>query len=1036
MKYLFELRLDENAIEYLPAGGFKGCSSLSLLHIAVNRIKLLDGKHLEGLDSISDGTFKRNMITNVTSSAMQVLCKQAGILNFGNNLLTTLRPGFFSGTSVVNDIYLSVNFIPYLPDYLFRNSNSKDDFGIKLGSVHFQNMTLEDIGDNAFFGVESCLILQLSMNRLKSIPKAVTNLNVYNYILLGNNKITSLPDLAFNASRGIGGIFLNGNLLQRIPSGAFAKLHQLRELYLYKNQITYIEAGAFSDNVLERLYLFDNLLTAITPNLFVTSFQSILNLYLFFNPVKTIHPQSFTELADNATIIGTCCDLENIPKLQAHISLTCVNEFRVPQLMFPMVVCDTLNGNGYKCSKKVMRRCHCDPCSKGYYGAIIDFSCVPCPPGGYYLDEIGVSKGFTYSDNCKTCNNGTYVPPERAPGRSLSECQVCPFGTQTNKVAGSRACQCIENYHRVYRFGRCFKCTTRGIKCPSEYQQLKPGFWWYWQSLNNFYQYSNFTIALAQENYNNPNVRRYLHFSGSLPYAQECPRPKSCPGDTIYASCADGFTGWMCTQCKDGFYPWFDSCNKCPSVWHFLLIYSVIILALLILTGLVLWVDSKRKNTSLESRTTADMVLARVKIVIGFYQVLAGIFSTLSYIHWPEALANIGQHLQNIALNIIKIASPQCLDPRFKLNAYREFIFGITWPIIVISSIYLIYIIKKFISKSKYPKKELPSKMAETKRLCFQYTLSLLFLTYPNSCNTIFSLFPSICKSFWIDENKNYQQTRLKSDFSISCEDDKYKIFMFAAYTSLLYVIGFPLGLLFLLWKFRNKSCQQSDHVTNVLSVTSDIGIVYEDPSMVYFDDDLDDASSRRTSIQTTVSDRMFGFNDPYGLRAFHESYNSRCWFWEVVELVRKLTLTSLIIFFGSTSRTQIGAAAFLAILFLILHVAFRPMKDNFEHWLQLLSLATIVLNLLIGVILMVPVDDNINQTKLDRADEVGVQIILVLVDFGIIMLFVVSTFRSLYKALKYISKENEKKVNVDNYLRFVKEEINSSLDIQSDPLF
>ncbi|XP_033119389.1 uncharacterized protein LOC117118800 isoform X2 [Anneissia japonica] len=760
--------------------------------------------------------------------------------------------------------------------------------------------------------------------------------------------------------------------------------------------------------------------------------------HLFFNPIKIIDSHAFTELANNATIIGTCCGLENIPKLPANISLTCVSEFRVPKLEFPMMVCAVLRGNGYVCSTKAMKGCNCYPCSKGYYGAIIHELCLPCPPGGYYLDEIGVSKGFTYKDNCKTCNNGTYVPPERAPARSLTECQVCPFGTQTNKVAGSRACRCIENYYRAYRFGRCFECTTKGIKCPFEHQQLKPGFWWYWHSLNDFYMYSNYTKALVQENYDNPDVKRYLNFSGSLPYAQECPRPKSCPGDTINASCAVGFTGWMCTQCEDGYYPWFDSCSECPSVWHFLLIYSVIILVLLALIGLILWVDSKRSNVSSESRTVADMFLARVKIVIGFYQVLAGIFSTLMYIHWPKALANVGQHLQNIALNIIKIAGPQCLDTRFKLNAYREFIFGVTCPVIVISSTCLIYIIKKFISKSNSPKHDLTSKMAKTKRLCFQYTLSLLFLTYPNSCNSIFTLFPSICKTFWIDEEQIYQQTRLKSDFSISCEDDKYKIFMFAAYLSLLYVIGFPLGLLFLLWKFRNRCCRHTDHLANVQLGTSDIDILYQDPSMVHFNDgdDQDDASLRRTSIQKTLANRMStgGSNDPYGLRAFHESYNSRCWFWEVIELVRKLTLTSLIIFFGSSSRTQVGAAAFLAIMFLILHVAFKPMKDNFEHWLQLLSLATIVLNLLVGVILMTPVDDII-QTKLDRADEVGVQVILVLVDFGIIMLFVVSTIRSLYKAFKNILKENkEKKGNIENYARF-KKEINDVLAIQSEPL-
>ncbi|XP_044172937.1 uncharacterized protein LOC122957095 [Acropora millepora] len=57
------------------------------------------------------------------------------------------------------------------------------------------------------------------------------------------------------------------------------------------------------------------------------------------------------------------------------------------------------------------------------FPAIVKVKCIPCPAGGFYSDGIAVVR-----QNCFPCNNGTYVPPERAPGKSVGDCVVCPKG--------------------------------------------------------------------------------------------------------------------------------------------------------------------------------------------------------------------------------------------------------------------------------------------------------------------------------------------------------------------------------------------------------------------------------------------------------------------------------------------------------------------------------------------------------------------------------------------------------------------------------
>ena len=43
--------------------------------------------------------------------------------------------------------------------------------------------------------------------------------------------------------------------------------------------------------------------------------------------------------------------------------------------------------------------------------------------GGFYSDSVA-----HVDDRCFLYNPGTYVPPEKAPGRRVLDCQVCPPG--------------------------------------------------------------------------------------------------------------------------------------------------------------------------------------------------------------------------------------------------------------------------------------------------------------------------------------------------------------------------------------------------------------------------------------------------------------------------------------------------------------------------------------------------------------------------------------------------------------------------------
>ena len=87
-------------------------------------------------------------------------------------------------------------------------------------------------------------------------------------------------------------------------------------------------------------------------------------------------------------------------------------------------------------------------------------------------------------------------------------------------------------------------------------------------------------------------------------------------------------------------------------------------------------------------------------------------------------------------------------------------------------------------------------------------------------------------------------------------------------------------------------------------------------------------------------------------LRFAYENYEASCWYWEVLEMVRKLLLTVGIVFFLEHTKVGLGGIIVIAMVFTVLHAANKPIKDKFENFVQLLSLSIIPVNLAIGAVL------------------------------------------------------------------------------------
>ena len=124
------------------------------------------------------------------------------------------------------------------------------------------------------------------------------------------------------------------------------------------------------------------------------------------------------------------------------------------------------------------------------------------------------------------------------------------------------------------------------------------------------------------------------------------------------------------------------------------------------------------------------------------------------------------------------------------------------------------------------------------------------------------------------------------------------------------------------------------------------------------------------------------------GMSFLYENYNEDAWYWELVEVTRKLVLTCGIILIGRESRAYVGLASICSGLFAVAFAFRKPIRDPFEDKLQLTSLLVIFLNLGIGVILKIP-KESVSSDVDQYVDSLLVNILVIGANILVILLVV-----------------------------------------------
>ena len=283
--------------------------------------------------------------------------------------------------------------------------------------------------------------------------------------------------------------------------------------------------------------------------------------------------------------------------------------------------------------------------------------------------------------------------------------------------------------------------------------------------------------------------------------------------------------------------------------------------------------------------------------------------STVYTVDWPFTFTAMLDVFSVINFDILSLTSTDCA---FEQNFFDSLLLTLFLPVFAVVVLYYIYV-HAFACKASRPKSRLVFKSQERRALtdrALRIFFWILLVSFPAASTKAMQHF----KCIQLDEQVKW----LDVDYRVRCGSASHFTHMLPAVLGILmYPIGVPLLLLCLV-------CQQRQHLNHPL-----------------------------------VEERL-GF--------LYSSYKKKYYYWEIVEIVRKLLLTSCIIFVGDGTSSQVLVGLLVSIVSLSLHLSLQPFAENTDDHIQTMSLSVLVLAHIAGLALKVNIatEDGYNKVVFD----------------------------------------------------------------------
>lgn len=593
----------------------------------------------------------------------------------------------------------------------------------------------------------------------------------------------------------------------------------------------------------------------------------------------------------------------------------------------------------------------CSPCAKGYVSLSEEaFSCSLCPANSYCVDSVSVascetvlpgslsSPGSHLASNCscqgaRLFQDGLCVCPagqEEAdtvtgcapcanlfaqPTPSADSCLSCKGWSVFGVSNGDRtSCECMEGYYQVS--SGCEVCPP-GATCPQGTQgrswTSNPGYW--------------------------------VASQGADPV--ECFVPEACPGGN--GSCSTGYQGPACAVCEGGYTSEniYEGCGACFQGSH-RSSFSVLMafLGILLATALLGYLRNFRQANDwlvvLSQFFDRSHVRVLVKVLVAYIQIISSLGEVLS-VRYPSVYEQMLSVLQLSSLNLSSIFAIHCMA---RWDFFDSLLLRTLLPISLGCLLTLVYLPSL--------RREYAVERDRTHVWCdyYGYLFFLGFFFYPGSSSVILQTFhcDHLPGEGWF----------LRSDYSISCETETYELYrLYAGLMVVLIPVGVPALYLTLLWRQRFWINRKAEEVVEEVGRTP--GLMDQDVVRL-----MNDYNTSGTLVQHDHEDNVVAMeryrkdlgrrlviavallrDDTMPLGSLFEAYRPECWWFDALELFRRLTMTGLLVFMYPGSSRQLTIALLLALGFIIVYTWLHPYLNVSHNRLMMAAQWGVVAQLL-----------------------------------------------------------------------------------------
>ncbi len=575
-------------------------------------------------------------------------------------------------------------------------------------------------------------------------------------------------------------------------------------------------------------------------------------------------------------------------------------------------------------------RSSCTNCSVGeYVSAAGQASCIACVPGTYSnrnateictvcpvgrsqplsgqstcVDcEVGKANAAVGQIACASCSPGTF----RATTGGVT-CQACAPGTSQ---PGPGQASCVPCLKGSFSDGGVASCTTciAGTMAPEEGLQaclscplgstsnvaftLCDCYVGFYGSSRSVDMTCKSCPDGALCNSTGVVVDRLIAMDGWWRADNEtlsffrCLRDGQCLG----GGCALNRAGPLCSICAEGYTPngQGQDCTPCPSRGASVggtFGYIVLLLAAIFVVFYLVWRSEPAKMTSaspylrvkawsIEDRSAPNYAY-NFKIILSYFQIASTLVSLVE-IPWPSAFQKFIQAMSFVNLDFIPYGTVACVAT---LTFYDKLVLIFLLPIAVLALVVAVpWFLLWFQNRVDYSDDSRKrNERSLSRRKIIKLVVFALFLMYPSVSSTVLSFF--LCRTV---AGTSY----LVADFRLLCGDARWNSYLGLAVLALIvYPIGIPVVLFLSLWNVRHRL----KHATVLVS----FGLAYD-------------------------------------------AYLTKFWWWELVDMISKLFLTSLLQFFPAGAQCPVGMSICVTYLIslLLLDPYVRKIDDRMCCFVQ-----------------------------------------------------------------------------------------------------